>query len=201
MVCLDRDRGAICCYSGGARLLRGLAAGAGPGDRRRRGQRSGRRSPVLAPRWDLRPQTAPGMLRAPDPDAEAGMSCGRSSLPEPGAGRWRAQAAGVGTGTPKRAARPPRCWNGLVKSLKKIHICVVSSAEGVNLYSFSPPLPRNYPTYSERQHLCRTVCVCLVQVESCPYKLCSVDFRFRCVPGVFFLSSCKHGRLWCWGVA
>uniref|UniRef100_A0A8C5TPR9 Uncharacterized protein n=1 Tax=Malurus cyaneus samueli TaxID=2593467 RepID=A0A8C5TPR9_9PASS len=45
------------------------------------------------------------------------------------------------------------------------------------------------------QHLCRTVCVCLVQVELCPYKLCSVDFRFRCVSGVFFLSSCKHGRL------
>uniref|UniRef100_A0A674GWJ9 Uncharacterized protein n=1 Tax=Taeniopygia guttata TaxID=59729 RepID=A0A674GWJ9_TAEGU len=31
------------------------------------------------------------------------------------------------------------------------------------------------------QHLCRTVCVCLVQVESCPYKLCSVDFCFQSV--------------------
>uniref|UniRef100_A0A8C3NAV5 Uncharacterized protein n=1 Tax=Geospiza parvula TaxID=87175 RepID=A0A8C3NAV5_GEOPR len=28
------------------------------------------------------------------------------------------------------------------------------------------------------QHLCRTVCVCLVQVELCPYKPCSVDFLF-----------------------
>lgn len=39
--------------------------------------------------------------------------------PEPGAGHWRAEAASAGTGTTKRAARPPRCWIGLVKSLKK----------------------------------------------------------------------------------
>lgn len=53
MVCLDRDRGAISCCSGGARLPQGLATGTGTGDRRRRGQGSGQRSPVLAPEGDL----------------------------------------------------------------------------------------------------------------------------------------------------
>uniref|UniRef100_A0A8B9SUL0 Uncharacterized protein n=2 Tax=Anas TaxID=8835 RepID=A0A8B9SUL0_ANAPL len=47
-------------------------------------------------------------------------------------------------------------------------------------------------------NICAEMCVCLVQVESCPYKLCSVDLHFQCVSGVFFLSSCKHGRLCCW---
>uniref|UniRef100_A0A8B9BZC9 Uncharacterized protein n=1 Tax=Anser brachyrhynchus TaxID=132585 RepID=A0A8B9BZC9_9AVES len=40
-------------------------------------------------------------------------------------------------------------------------------------------------------NICAEMCVCLVQVESCPYKLCSVDLHFQCVSGVFFLSSCK----------
>lgn len=144
---------------------------------------------------------APGTLWAPDPAVKPVQVVGAHS-PEPGARHWRAGAAGAGMGTTKQAACPPRCWIGLVKSLKKIIYMCGFFGQGSESTRFPPPpLPRNYPTYSERQHLCRTVCVCLVRVESCPYKLCSVDFRSRCVSGVFFLSSCKHGRLWCWGVA
>lgn len=120
MVCLDRDRGAICCCSGGARLPPGLAAGAGTGDG---GGEDGGEVGAAPRSRDLRPQTAPGMPQVPDPDAEAGGSCGCPSSLEPGAGRWRAEAAGAGMGTTRRAARPPRCWIGLVKSLKK-YICV-----------------------------------------------------------------------------
>lgn len=47
-------------------------------------------------------------------------------------------AAGVGTGT-ERAARCAA--DGLVKSLT-IFMCVVPSAKGLNLYSFSAPPPR-----------------------------------------------------------
>lgn len=86
---------------------------------------------------------------------------------------------------------------GLVKSLT-IYMCVVPSAKGLNLYSFSapPPAPRSLriTQHTVKDDICAEMCVCLVRVESCPYKLCSVDFTFQCVSGVFFLSSCKHGR-------
>lgn len=111
----------------------------GRGNQRRRGRRSGRRSPALDPEADGGFRDAAG----------AGPRCrSRGELwalvpphpdPEAGAGRRCAEATGAGTGTVKRAARPPRCWIGLVKSLKKIYMCVVSSAEGLNLYSFSAP--------------------------------------------------------------
>lgn len=51
MVCLDRDRGAISCCSGGARLPRGL----GHRDRGSEEERmaEGQRSPELSPEGDL----------------------------------------------------------------------------------------------------------------------------------------------------
>lgn len=99
MVCLDRDRGAICCCSGGARLPRGLAAGAGTG-----GIRGGEDGGAVggAPRSTPRRTVVFGMPPAPDPDAEAGASCGRSypptliPKPEPGAGVRRQPVRGRG---------------------------------------------------------------------------------------------------------
>lgn len=98
MVCLDRDRGAICCCSGGARLPRGLAAGAGTGGIG--GEDGG--AVGGAPRSTPRRTVVFGMPPAPDPDAEAGESCGRSYpptpilKPEPGAGVRRQPVRGRG---------------------------------------------------------------------------------------------------------
>lgn len=194
-----RDRGAISCCSRGARLPRGLATGTGTGDRRRRGAVRGAPCSPLRGICDCR--GSPGCC------GHRPCCCSRRRLwalvpAESGAGHWRAGAAGTGMGTTKRAACSPTLLDWACKELKKnIYMCGFFGQGSESTCFPPPPLPRNYPTYSERQHLCRTVCVCLVRVESCPYKLCSVDFRFRCVSGVFFLSSCKHGRLWCWGVA
>lgn len=200
MVCLDRDRGAISCCSGGARLPRGLATGTGTGDRRRRG-RERSEEPRARP-WG-------GFVTA-----EALGCCGHQTLllklaQVVGARcpwvRSRALACGSSwhrDGDHETSCLSPMLLDWACKELKKnIYMCGFFGQGSESTRFPPPPLPRNYPTYSERQHLCRTVCVCLVRVESCPYKLCSVDFRFRCVSGVFFLSSCKHGRLWCWGVA
>uniref|UniRef100_A0A8C2U4A3 Uncharacterized protein n=1 Tax=Coturnix japonica TaxID=93934 RepID=A0A8C2U4A3_COTJA len=44
--------------------------------------------------------------------------------------------------------------------------------------------------------ICAEMCVCLVRVESCPYKLCSVDLRFshgRCGIGVSHNKVCVAG--------
>lgn len=142
MVCLDRDRGAICCCSGGARLPRGSPAGAGTGDRRRRGRRSGRRSPALAPEAGF--VAADGSRDA----AGAGPRCRNRrelrALVFPRA-RSRALACGGsrrGDGDDEVSCPSPALLDWACKELKKkkyIYICVVSSAKVLNLYSFSAP--------------------------------------------------------------
>lgn len=37
-----------------------------------------------------------------------------------------------------------------------------------------------------KDDICAEMCVCLVRVESCPYKLCSVDLRFSAYLGFSF---------------
>lgn len=199
MVCLDRDRGAISCCSGGARLRAWpRAPGQGIGGGEDRGAVRGAPCSPLRGICDCRgPRDAVGTR--PCCWSRCRLWVLVPPSPEPGTGVREQPAQGWG---PRNKLPVPHVLDWACKELKKnIYMCGFFGQGSESTCFPPPPLPRNYPTYSERQHLCRTVCVCLVQVESCPYKLCSVDFCFQCVSGVFFLSSCKHGRLWCWGVA
>lgn len=120
-------------------------------------------APRSPPRRDLRPQTAPGMPRAPDLDAEAGASCGRSSpRPEPGAGRWRAEAAGAGTGTTKRAARPPALLDWACKELKKnIFMCGFFGRGSESLLVFRPLHSLGITRHTVKDNICAEPCVCV----------------------------------------
>lgn len=160
MVCLDRDRGAISCCSRGARWPQGLARGTGTGDRRRRGRRSGRRSPVLAPEGDLWPQTAPGMPWAPDRAAKAGAGCGRSFPPV----RSRALACGSSRhrdGDHETSCLSPTLLDWACKELKKIYICVISSAKGLNLLVFHPLHSLGITQHTVKDNICAEPCVCV----------------------------------------
>lgn len=103
-------------------------------------------------------------------------------------------AAGMGTGA-ERAAR--RAADRACKELNNIYVCGSFGQGSESILIFCPPpAPRSLriTQHTVKDDICAEMCVCLVRVESCPYKLCSVDFTFQCVSGVFFLSSCKHGR-------
>lgn len=169
----------------------------GPGDQRRREDCGAvRGAPRLCvrvptsrpPRGDLWPQVAPRMPQALDPHAKTSVSCEYSSpTPNPGAS-WR------GDGDHKRSCTSPVLPDWACKELKEtqtnlnhnIYMCGFFSRGSDSLLDFHPLRSLGItPTSTGREHPCRPVCVCLVQVESCPYKLCSVDFRSRCVPWGF----------------
>lgn len=163
MVCLDRDRGAICCCSGGARLPRGLAAGAGTG-----GIGGGEDGGAVggAPRSAPRRTVVFGMPPAPDPDAEARASCGRSYPPPPRSRtRSRAPVCGgnrCGDGDRETSCPSPVLLDWACKELKKnIYMCGFFGQGSESLLVFRPLRSLGITQHTVKENICAEPCVCV----------------------------------------
>lgn len=151
MVCLDRDRGAISCCSGGARLPRGWDGGFRGGEN---GRAAG--SPVLAPELGFVAADGSRDAACPGPQCRSRRKLWMLVSPstEPG--------AAAGTGVTKRAARPSRCWIGLVKSFKNnIYMCGFFGQGSESLLIFQPLRSPGITQHTVKDDICAELCVCV----------------------------------------
>lgn len=80
--------------------------------------------------------------------------------PQSRAGHWRAGAAGTGMG-PWNKLPVPHVLDWACKELKKIYICVVSSAKGLNLLVFHPLHSLGITQHTVKDNICAEPCVCV----------------------------------------
>lgn len=160
MVCLDRDRGAICCCFRGVRLPRGLAAGAGMGGSEERtaerseepracprgGICSRRQLPGCRGRWTLMLKLVRAVGARPPPS------------PEPGAGVPRQPAWGWG---PRHELPVAVLLDWACKELKNIYMCGFFGRGSESLLVFHPLRSLGITQHTVKDNICAEPCVCV----------------------------------------
>lgn len=122
----------------------------------RRAERS--EEPCALPRGGFVTAEAPGMLWAPDPAAEA-VGAHSPLSPEPGTAECRSSRHR--DGDHETSCLSPMLLDLACKELKKLYICVVSSAKGLNLLVFHPLHSLGITQHTVKDNICAEPCVCV----------------------------------------